>query len=115
MLYYWHSPWAIYLGGVVLGLVGIVANMSKAVLQYGIPKPHNRAGHFTMQLLTDYGTGAIGAIGAGFLIDALLHAYKSPAQAYHIAFGIGAVAAFIYYPIMRWMISPLSDKVDDYS
>jgi hypothetical protein len=106
MLYLWHSQWAIYTGTVVIGLVGIVANMAKAVLQYGLPKPENRAGHYTMQLLADYGIGPIGLAWVGFLLDAV---------SYRTAFGIAAVGAFVYYPIILWIIRPLSDKVQDYS
>ena len=101
-----RTPLAVY-AGVALGSAtwaGLIT--STQVLAYGIPKPENRAGHYTFYLMSMYGAGAFGPIIAGWMLDTL---------SYPVVFLAYAVFGLAMFPLGRLLLSILPNESKDYS
>ena len=70
-------------------------------LLYSLPKPEDRSGHFTLQVLMQYIGSAAGPIIAGFVCQWI------PYQKVFIGF---AVIALLFVPFSKYMLSLLPDK-----
>ncbi|MHB9036194.1 MAG: MFS transporter [Armatimonadota bacterium] len=75
-------------------------------LFYGLPKPENRAGHFTAQIVAWYAAMSLGPIFTGVLCDKF---------GYMPTFTGFLVLAVIGVPLAMYMLAPLSDKAQDYA
>lgn len=92
--------WGIY-GQIVLGgpLMALWA-MADRVLLYGLPKPENRAGHYTLQLMIAYATSSIGGLLMGYTLDHV---------AYMTVFTAVPIMALLCYPLTKWAIREVAD------
>ncbi|MBI2843951.1 MAG: hypothetical protein HYX78_11180 [Armatimonadetes bacterium] len=75
-------------------------------LIYGLPRPEDRAGHYTFQLIQSYVSGSIGPLLMGRLCDVL---------SFQVTFAIIAIAALVMCPITRYLLSGISAKAQDYA
>lgn len=75
-------------------------------LVYGLPKPENRAGHFTVQLILFYIANSLGGIMVGRVCDVL---------SFRTAFTLFAVIALLLFPLAKYVTSSLSDNLKSYS
>lgn len=105
-LIFWHSQYAVYMAVAlwVVPNVGFAASFN--CLISGIPKPEDRAGHFTFQILAMNVAVSLGSITNGFLFDKL---------GYRPMFAVLAGLALILIPVSKILLSPLSEKAEDYS
>jgi len=101
-----RSPYSIYFS---CGIGIIFSNLMWAgfmPLFYGLPKPENRAGHFTAQIVAWYLAMSLGPIVTGILCDRF---------DYIPTFAGLAVLALLCVPLAIYMLAPLSEKAQDYS
>lgn len=70
-------------------------------LLYSLPRPEDRAGHYTLQVLMQYIGSAIGPIAAGIICQTV---------PYHTVFIGFAIIALLFVPYSKYMLSLLPDK-----
>jgi len=75
-------------------------------LIYGIPRPENRSGHYTIQLILQYLATSAGMIVMGWLCDML---------AYGTVFTAFAVVSLLMVPVTKRLLSILSDDIKSYA
>lgn len=102
----WKSQYAIYAWAALGVIPGVGFAASFNCLLYGLPKPENRAGHFTFQILANNVANSLGLVTLGFLFDLL---------GYRPMFVILAVVAALFIPLARRVLAPLSENAADYS
>jgi len=101
-----RNSWGVYISSAI-SMVFICGVMSAFMpLLYGIPSPENRAGHFTMQLLMQYVTQALGPLLIGAMCQAL---------SYRMTFLVVAALALALCPISKRVLSTLSSEAKAYS
>lgn len=101
-----RHPIAVYASFAIMTLVSALwANVS-VVLAYGLPKPEHRSGHYTLQLIMQYGMNFVGVVFAGALYDTL---------PYRTVFVATAIVALCFAPFAKWVCSALSDDARAYS
>lgn len=105
-LIFWHSQYAVYMAVALWAIPNVGFAASFNCLISGIPKPENRAGHFTFQILAGNVAISLGSITNGFLFDKLN---------YRPMFALLAVLALALVPVSRVLLAPLSEKAEDYS
>jgi len=99
------TPIAVY-AGVALATIAMTGWVtSTQVLAYGIPKPENRAGHYTLYLITMYGAFSVGPLTAGYALDIL---------SYRVVFLAYAAIGVAMFPLGRMILSKLPDNIKDY-
>lgn len=97
----WKSPYAIYMS-VATGVTFTVCyNACFNALLFGLPKPENRAGHFTFQNIASYVCLGVGQTIVGGLCD--LFGYR-PTFMIIALLGIGMI------PLSRRILAPLSSN-----
>ena len=106
LLVFWHNPISVYVSMTLGTIGGLLFCTACSVLLYGLPKPENRSGHYTIQLMANYGCGFLATVLAGFLCDKV---------GYHHAFQIGLVTSTLFIPLTVYLLSVLSDDVKAYS
>jgi len=79
---------------------------AQTALLLGIPSPNNRAGHYSIQLISFYAAVGLGTITIGFLCDIL---------SYHTVFIILGSVALVFIPICKYMLKSLPDEIKSYS
>ncbi|MHB1459603.1 MAG: MFS transporter, partial [Armatimonadota bacterium] len=87
-----------------LHLAGLMAACNALI--YGIPKPENRSGHYTIQLILQYLATSAGMIMMGWLCDVL---------GYRTVFIAFAFVSLLMVPVTKWLLSILSDDVKSYA
>lgn len=75
-------------------------------LIYGLPKPENRSGHYTFQMIQQYVSVSIGPLIIGRLCDLL---------SFRVTFAVVAVIALVMSLVIKYLVSGMSDKAGDYS
>lgn len=99
--------WGVYAVPVVSGiLLGTTWGTPGRVLLFGLPTPANRAGHYTIQLLLFYGIGAVGGVLTGWMYDLI---------SYRTGFLVMLGVSLLMFPLMKWVLRPLSDDAKAYS
>ena len=93
-----HSALGVYLSFSLMIMVGAMGTSVSVVLMYGLPKPEDRSGHFTLQLLATSGMNAVGILVAGVVYDAV---------PYHTVFIGSSILALCYYPFAKWVCAVL--------
>ncbi|MCL5105365.1 MAG: hypothetical protein M1133_14810 [Armatimonadetes bacterium] len=84
--------------------VGIMTALNPLI--FGIPRPENRSGHFTFQLLLSYAANGLGPIAVGYGCDAL---------GYIVTFTVVAALAVAMFPVTRYVVRDLSADAKDYA
>lgn len=101
-----QNSWSVYF---CCGVGMIFSNLLWAgfmPLFFGLPKPENRTGHFTAQIVVWYLAMALGPMLTGPLFD----------RFGYIPTFIGFLAlALLCVPLALYMLAPLSDKAHDYA
>ena len=97
----WGIYGHIFLGQPLLALWG----MADKVLLYGLPKPENRAGHYTLQLMIAYASSSIGGMLMGYILDRV---------EYLIVFTAVPIMALVCYPLTRWAVREVADDPKAY-
>jgi MFS family permease len=81
-------------------------NSAASVLGYGLPKPENRGGHFTLQIVFGVACLSAAAMLTGKLADMF---------SYRTVFLAILVIGIIMYPVSLYMMRIMPDKASDYS
>jgi MFS family permease len=101
-----RSPLGVYMCAGVGGLFNALLWAAFMPLFYGLPKPENRAGHFTAQIVTWYLGMTLSPILTGFMCDAL---------GYLPTFAVLGALGLIGIPLAKYLLAPLSTKTEDYA
>ncbi len=97
--------WGIY-GHLALGQPLLALwTMADRVLLYGLPKPENRAGHYTLQLMIAYATSSIGGMLMGYVLDRV---------EYLTVFTAVPLLALVCYPLTKWAVREVADDPKAY-
>jgi MFS family permease len=75
-------------------------------LTSGIPRPENRAGHFTLLGFCMIGANSVGPLLTGWLFDTV---------SYRTGFAVLAAAAIVMALLSGWLLRDLSARAEDYS
>ncbi len=102
----YKDPVSVYLFAFIGTLATAGAISALNPIMFGIPKPENRAGHFTAKNIAVNLAFAIGPISLGLLCDA--------ASYQPVFIGI-AIFSFALFPFSKWILSTLSDSPKSYS
>ncbi len=102
---FWESPYAIYTSAALGAVFTIGFSASFNALLYGLPKPENRAGHYTIQILCSYVAIGTGQLVVGLLCDGLGY------QGTFVTLGVLALA---FVPCSKFLLRPLSDRSEHY-
>lgn len=94
-----HNVPGVYVCAGFQSISGAVVAVCFTVLMYGLPKPEDRAGHYTIQGLVVYAAGFAGNTGIGFMMDKL---HYQPVLLGILAF------ALLMVPLTKWAVSILS-------
>ena len=54
------NQWGLFASTAISAVTVVIASTAYTVLNYGLPSPENRSGHYTIQLILSYGTAALG-------------------------------------------------------
>jgi hypothetical protein len=101
----WRSPYAVYASCAIGVLVTVGTQSTFNALFFGMPKPEDRSGHFTFQILASYASIGCQVI-EGLIFDKL---------GYRPTFVLLAVLALLLVPVSKHVLAPLSERPDDYS
>ncbi|MBI2843866.1 MAG: MFS transporter [Armatimonadetes bacterium] len=102
----WHNAIAVFISMGLSQLYFMGSCSALAALTYGIPAPENRAGHFTVQLMLQWGATAAGPVLVGIVCDIL---------PYRTVFGLLACASVGFYFLSRYLVAPFSENPEDYA
>lgn len=105
-LIFWQSQYAVYVSAALGVIPGVGFAASFNCLLFGLPRPENRAGHFTFQILANNVANSVGLLMLGTLFDLL---------GYRPMFVALAVVAVLFMPLAKAVLAPLSEKAEDYS
>jgi MFS family permease len=100
-----RSPWSVYwCAGFGIIFINLLWSGFMPIF-YGLPKPENRAGHFTAQIVTWYAAMALGPMVTGVLCR----------HAGYLATFTGAfLLAIAGIPLAVYLLAPLGVKASDY-
>ena len=101
-----RNQYGVYICGGLATVFGVGWISSFNALMYGLPKPEDRAGHFTLLLITIYITASAGAILFGVLSDMM---------PFRTVFMLCAALALALFPMARWVANSLSADEKSYS
>ena len=96
----------IYISIAVSSAFGALLCSAQTALLLGIPSPENRAGYYSLQLLAQNASLAVGPIMMGFLCDMM---------PYRMVFMINGIMAIIMIPLCLYMLRGLPDEAESYS
>lgn len=97
--------WGLYASTAISAITLVFASTAYTVLNYGLPSPENRAGHYTIQLILFYACVALGPMLGGVICDAV---------PYRTVFMAVAVTGFALCPFVKHMVSVLKDDSSSY-
>jgi len=100
------GPVAIYLSGMVRTAFLTTSWAASGVLLYGLPRPQHRPGYYTIQLLVDSIVPAVGAFVTGCMFDVI---------SYRTGFWLMLAFSLLMYPLMHWLLRPLSNDPAAYA
>jgi hypothetical protein len=97
------SPTGVYIG-TAIGAVYIIGQASAFLaLIYGLPRPENRSGHYTIQMIQSYVSLSIGPLIVGRLCDML---------SFRTTFLLIACISLALCPLTRYLLSPIRAESD---
>ena len=109
----------VYIGVALTSFSGAATYSGFTALAYGLPKPENRSGHFTFQILVTCVATSAGPIVVGWALDHLLPLKMSIAGChfsnYTMLFALQVVLCVIITPVAWRLLKGLSDKHEDYA
>jgi MFS family permease len=94
----WPTPFGMYLAWLLWAVWQSLWATAQQVAFWSLPKPENRTGHYTLQVMVGAASGSIGLVFAGFLCDKL---------GYHTVFVINLIASFFFIPVTFWAAKAL--------
>jgi MFS family permease len=100
------NQYGVYCSIAVSSAFGTLICSAQTALLLGIPSPENRAGCYSLQLLAQNASLAIGPIMMGFLCDMM---------PYRTVFMIMGIIAIIMIPLCMYMLKTLPDETNSYS
>lgn len=93
--------------GTALGAVFMIGQASAFLaLVYGLPKPENRSGHYTIGMIQGYICGSIGPLIVGMLCDVL---------SFQVTFLLIACGSVALAPITKYLLNDISADAKDYA
>ncbi len=101
-----RNVYGVYISAGISSMFVIAFFASMNALLYGLPKPENRPGHYTIQIIIGYIAGFIGPFALGRLCDVL---------PYRSVFVIVAVFSVFLFVVGKQLLSTLSDDASAYS
>jgi MFS family permease len=101
-----QNQYGVYFSIAVSSAFGTLLCSAQTALLLGIPSPENRAGYYSLQLIAQNASLALGPIMIGFLCDAL---------SYRMVFTITGIIAIIMIPLCIYMLRTLPDEANSYS
>lgn len=96
----------VYASMAMSGVFAVGSYAAFCALLYGLPKPENRAGHFTIQILATYVSASVGPVIAGAMCDKL---------SYIVTFAIVAAAGLVLAMVSKAMLTGISTDAEAYS
>ena len=102
----WHSPMGVYVATGLSAVYFVGHYGAFQALQYGLPTPENRAGHYTLAILIGTGVTALGNLAVGALCDHL---------SYRPAFIVLSILAIVVAVGAHWLLKDLSNNPTDYA
>lgn len=100
------NQYGIYISIAISAVFGALICSAQTALLLGIPSPENRAGYYSLQLLAQNASLALGPIMMGFLCDYL---------SYSIVFIVTGIIAVVMIPLCFYMLRTLPDEANSYS
>jgi len=95
----------VYLSTAISAVFMLGQGAAFLALIYGLPKPENRSGHYTLQMLQGYVSGSVGPLVVGSLCDAL---------GFMGTFVLIAILALVLSQVTRWLLSDISSDPNKY-
>ncbi|MHB9037319.1 MAG: MFS transporter [Armatimonadota bacterium] len=109
----------LYIGVGLSALYVAAIYSSFTALSYGMPKPENRGGHYTFQILISYASQALGPIIMGCILDTkVMHGISIMGHKfnnYTFLFFLQAIVCLIVAPLSWYLLKQISDKTEDYA
>ncbi|AHF94820.1 hypothetical protein OPIT5_27665 [Opitutaceae bacterium TAV5] len=101
----WKSPLAVYVSAALGASFTICFSAAFNALLFGLPRPENRAGHYTIQILCNYAALGCGQLAIGIMCDKI---------GYKFSFAALACLAIVMVPVSKKILQPLSEKSEHY-
>ena len=96
----------VYISTAIGAVYTIGSGCAFLALIYGLPKPENRSGHYTIQMITNYISMSVGPLLIGTLCDAL---------SFRATFALLACASLALCPITKYLLADISADARDYA
>lgn len=97
------GPLSVYVAVILLGLYTALNSPAISTLQFGIPSKENRAGHYTIMFIINFIVGSAGNVVVGTAIDMF---------SYRTVFVAGAIFSCLCFPLIKYLLSVLSDDLN---
>lgn len=101
-----HNQYGVYISVVMSTIYTALMTAAFYTLMFGLPSPENRAGHYTIQIVSSYVVQVIGPIIIGGACDLI---------PFRTVFIIVAIIALAFYPLSKYMLSCVKDKLPEYN
>ena len=100
------GSYGVYIAGVLATALVTSTWAAGDVLLYGLPRPEHRPGYYTIQSIMDTVMVAFGGVLMGKMYDLI---------PYRTGFAIMLVVSLLAFPVMKWLLHPLSADARAYS
>ncbi|MBI2842156.1 MAG: MFS transporter [Armatimonadetes bacterium] len=101
-----HNQIGVYMSTAIGAVFVIGQSAAFLALIYGLPKPENRSGHYTVQMIQNYVSVSLGPLLIGWLCDVL---------SFRVTFAVVAVVAIALCPMIKHLLSGMSSDARDYA